>query len=395
MPGAGTGNRCRTGAVVAPSGERLSSLIGDIYDTALDHTRWPHVLRGIAGFVRGPAAMLYAKDLASRTGNTPYGWGVDPQFTRSYFETYIRFDPFTVGQFVFPLGEIRSVTDLMPHDEFRTCRFYREWVEPQGWTDIATVVLDKSTTSYAVFSVVRSLRDGVVDEEMCRRMALLVPHVRRAVVIGNVMELRKVEAASLADTLDGLTAAMYLVDATGRVVHANASGRALLEAGEVLRPVGDGFETADRRNDRALRDLLAAVAAGDADPGARGIVLPGRQQADDGERYVLYALPLTSGARREAGASWAAVAAVFVRKATLDLASPPEVVASTYGLTPSELRVLLATVEVSGVRAVAEALGISQATVRTHLRRLFAKTGTSRQSELVKIVAAFASPLQK
>jgi len=124
-------------------------------------------------------------------------------------------------------------------------------------------------------------------------------------------------------------------------------------------------------------------------------VLPGRQQADDGERYVLYALPLTSGARREAGASWAAVAAVFVRKATLDLASPPEVVASTYGLTPSELRVLLATVEVSGVRAVAEALGISQATVRTHLRRLFAKTGTSRQSELVKIVAAFASPLQK
>jgi DNA-binding CsgD family transcriptional regulator len=42
---------------------------------------------------------------------------------------------------------------------------------------------------------------------------------------------------------------------------------------------------------------------------------------------------------------------------------------------------------------VAEALGIGEATVKTHLQHLFAKTDTSRQAELVKLVAGFANPL--
>jgi DNA-binding CsgD family transcriptional regulator len=57
------------------------------------------------------------------------------------------------------------------------------------------------------------------------------------------------------------------------------------------------------------------------------------------------------------------------------------------------LRVLLAIVETGGVRETAEALGISQATVKTHLHRLFAKTDTRRQADLVKLAAGFASPL--
>jgi PAS domain-containing protein len=35
------------------------------------------------------------------------------------------------------------------------------------------------------------------------------------------------QAATLADTLDGLGAGLFLVDATGRIVHANLSGHAM------------------------------------------------------------------------------------------------------------------------------------------------------------------------
>ena len=104
-------------------------------------------------------------------------------------------------------------------------------------------------------------------------------------------------------------------------------------------------------------------------------------------------LPLTSGARRRAGTSYAAVAALFVHKAALEIPSPPEAIAKTFKLTPSELRVLLAIVEVGGVPETAAALGIGEATVKTHLLRLFAKTGTGRQAELVKLVAGFSNPL--
>jgi DNA-binding CsgD family transcriptional regulator len=68
-------------------------------------------------------------------------------------------------------------------------------------------------------------------------------------------------------------------------------------------------------------------------------------------------------------------------------------VGQTYKLTPAELRVLFAIVEIGGVPDVAVRLGIAETTVKTHLGRVFEKTGTSRQADLVKIVAGFSSPL--
>jgi DNA-binding CsgD family transcriptional regulator len=59
------------------------------------------------------------------------------------------------------------------------------------------------------------------------------------------------------------------------------------------------------------------------------------------------------------------------------------------------LRVLLAIVEVGGVPEVAAALGIAVTTVKSHLGRLFDKTGVTRQAELVKLVAGYSTPLAR
>ena len=85
--------------------------------------------------------------------------------------------------------------------------------------------------------------------------------------------------------------------------------------------------------------------------------------------------------------------ALFVHKATVDTATLPESIGRHFGLTSTELRVLLAIVEVGGAPEVAEALGIAVGTVKTHLHRLYQKTGTARQAGRFKLVAGFASPL--
>jgi DNA-binding CsgD family transcriptional regulator len=108
---------------------------------------------------------------------------------------------------------------------------------------------------------------------------------------------------------------------------------------------------------------------------------------------VAHVLPLTSGKRKQAGIAYASVAAVFVRKAALDGPSPIEALVSAYKLTPAELRVLLAIVEVGGIPEIAPMLGISEATVKTHLQHVFEKTGVNRQADLVKVVAGFMNPL--
>ena len=144
---------------------------------------------------------------------------------------------------------------------------------------------------------------------------------------------------------------------------------------------------------RSLYDVILAAGSGDAAVGIKGIAVP--LQTSEGERYVAHVLPLTSGARRRAGTSYAAVAALFVHKAALDKPSPPEAIAKTFQLTPSELRVLLGIVEVGGAPEVAEALGIAETTVKSHLKHLYEKTGAGRQADLVKLVAGFVNPLAR
>jgi len=346
--------------------EQLSALIGDIYDAALDPAPWPEALAKSAQFVGGLAAALFSKDAASKSGGVAYDCGgIDPYYRQLYFEKYIKLDPLTIGHFFAEVGQLVAVADIMPYDEFLETRVQREWGRPQGLVDVLNVALDKTATSAAMYCVFRHERDGRVDDEMRRRMRLIAPHVRRAVLIGNVIDLKTAEADGFADTVDGISAGMFLVDASGRIVHANASGHAMLAEGVALRVVSGKLVPNDVSAEQGLNEVYAMAERGDAAVGVRGIAVP--LTSRDGERHVAHVLPLTSGARRQAGATYAAAAAVFVQhKAVLDAPSQQEVIAKLYKLTPTELRVLLAIVQVGGVPEVAEVLGIAESTVRTH-----------------------------
>jgi DNA-binding CsgD family transcriptional regulator len=206
-----------------------------------------------------------------------------------------------------------------------------------------------------------------------------------------MFDLKAAEAATFADTLDGLSVGMCLVDAGGRIVHANAAGYAIISAGDILRSVSGRLVARDAEVDKTLREIFAAAGQGDAALGTMGISVP--LTGKDDEHYVAHVLPLTSGARRRASRTYTAAAALFVRRAALVVPSALEVIGKTFKLTPAELRVLLAIVEVGGVPEVAAALGVAATTVKTHLGRLFEKTGVRRQADLVKLVAEYATPL--
>jgi DNA-binding CsgD family transcriptional regulator/PAS domain-containing protein len=366
--------------------EELSSLIGTILDATLDPLLWTPVLAGISQFVNGQAGGLLSKDAVSKVGTAHYHYGVDPHYMQIYAETYFRFDPTATLPF-FDVGQIVCTRDLVPSDEFRQGRFYQEWVRPQGWLDAAQVVLEKSATSCSYLAIVRDQNAGMVDDEMRRRLRFVIPHVRRAILIGRTIDLKQSEAATFADTLDGLSAAIFLVDAGCRIVHANVAGDDMLGADDFLRAVGGQLVARDAQINQTLREVFAGHGG---TPGAKGTAVP--LIAHDGERYVAHVLPLTAAARSGIGKTYKAVAALFVRKVAIDSPSG-ELVARTFALTPTELRVLLAIVDVGGVPETAVALGIAETTVKTHLHRVFSKTGASRQADIVKLAAGFSSPL--
>lgn len=370
----------------------LSRLAGDLYDAALDPALWNVVLKGVRDLVGGASAGIVAKDATANHGFVCFDDGsIAPDYTASYFDRYVTLDPCTTGHFFSSPEAPVSTADLIPYDEFQETRFYREWARPQGLIDYMGAAIDKSATTAVVFNVMRHQRDGMFDEASRRRMRLVAPHVRRAAVIGNAIDLKTAQAASFVEVCDGLSTGIFLTDVRGRIVHANTAGRALLAEGDALHAASDRIAASHPEARQGLRSALAAAERGDAAIGAGGIALP--IATNDGRALAAHVLPLTSGSRRETGSSYGAVAALFVHKASVSLPSEPECIARHYRLTPTELRVLLAIVEVGGVPEVAETLGVAASTVKTHLGNLYAKTGTSRQADLVKLVAGFASPL--
>jgi DNA-binding CsgD family transcriptional regulator/PAS domain-containing protein len=379
-----------TGDDIEPG--NLSGLVAAIYDAALAPEKWPSVLDACRLFVGGMSASLFAKDAAGLAGGIFHTDGhMDPAYGRLYFDRYARLDPATGGHLLTPLEEPVGTADLMDLDEFRASRFYREWAEPQGIVDFVSAPIEKAGGWAAMFGVFRDASHGMTDDVAKDRMRLLVPHIRRAVVIGKVVERSHFEAASLGDAFDGLAVGMFLIGADGRVVHANAAGEAMYGGGAINTTRDGRIVTAGPEATKALAEVFAAAGKGDAAVGVRGIsvALPGA----DGENYVAHVLPLTSGIRRNTGIRYAAVAAMFVQRAALAIPAAPEVIARTFGLTISELRVMNAIVQVGGVLETADALGIAEATVKSHLHKVFAKTGTARQADLVRLAAGFASPL--
>src|SRR5262245_49583945 len=92
--------------------EQFSSLIGEIYDAAMQPAGWPQVLAQIARFVGGSAAALYCKDAATKSGEVYYDCGgTDPQYKRLYFEKYIKIDPTTSGHCFAAIGEPVGTSD--------------------------------------------------------------------------------------------------------------------------------------------------------------------------------------------------------------------------------------------------------------------------------------------
>lgn len=365
---------------------QLLDLIGLIYDSVLEPETWNHVLERSSAFVGGVGASIFRQDVIRKVGNAYYTWGMDRHYEELYFKEYIHINPLLPAMLTVDVGRVSSNSDFLPPAQFFQTRFYQEWAKPQGLIDNVFCILERSGTSAAAFVVFRNERDGMVDAEACKLLEAIVPHLRRAVLIGNVIEHKTTEAQGFSDLLDSIRAGVFVVDAAGRIGYSNRTAKEIVRTGDYLRSAGGKLIARQAEANQQLQEALLAAGDGDAAMGNKSIAIP--LLAADGTRHLVNLLPLSR--RRAAGIDARATAAVFVHKAAVELPNPPEVIASAYQLTKTELRVLLALVQLGGGSEIAEALGIGNGTVKTHLRNLFRKTGTRHQTDLVRLVAGFS-----
>lgn len=378
-------------AASALESDELSKLIGTVYDCALDKTRWVDAVEHACRFLNCVAgALIVAEFLETFRLTVP--WGYLPGYWDSYLDHYVYTDPMNPTVFRTHIGDVRvgSCLDVWP--EVLGSPIYREWAAPQGFVDIIAATMDKSASGIATLTCVRHESAGALTAEEERRMALIVPHFRRALLIGKVIDLQEDRASAFTQALDGLTTSVFFLNASGLVVHMNASAREMLDARDPLRLVRGALLTVAGTGHTDLRHAFGSAISGQAEIDASGVAVP--IAGSKGDRFTAHVLPLTSGRRRQIGIDASAVAAVFVRKATIDIPAAIGAATKLYGFTPAEARVLGVVIEVGGLAQVATILGVAHRTVQTHLEHLFEKTGSRRQAELVKLIAGYDTPVR-
>lgn len=369
-----------------PDPAALSAVIARIYDAALDPRAWPGAIESVCGFVGGDQALIYWHDALKPDVDTLFRFNDDPHYSRLYEERYAALNPLFPAFAFHPVGAVTAASDLVPDAEMEQTRFHREWLAPQAMTGSLGIVLEKDATRAAFLTI--QWRGKPIEPAARYRMTLLVPHLLRSAAIGRLFVSSRRREAALTGALDHVEAGVLLVSETGRLVLANARGRRMIEDGHLLREVGGRLRATSTAADRAIFNHLRALGGRDPMP-ADDHVIPLSNDADGA--WTATVLPLSDERLGPTGEPQGAVAAIFVRSPSQAVASPLERFARRHDLTASEIRVVEAMLRLTGVNAVAEALGIAGSTVKTHLKNIFRKSGAHTQAELIRMIAGLGA----
>jgi DNA-binding CsgD family transcriptional regulator/PAS domain-containing protein len=275
--------------------------------------------------------------------------------------------------------------------EFIQSRYVQNFMLPQGLVDKMIWFLTKTPTRFGRVVVSRNREQGAITDQEIQFGTLLLPHLRRAITISNVLDARTIERERLSEALDALRCAILLTDARGAILHANQTAEHLLQHGNLVQVRGNALIATDEAAAAELRSALRNAAVDDSAIGKSGLAI--RLSPPDMPPVFAHVLPLT-GSDMRTRLQPAAVAAVFIAGSP-DVDAAAETMASGFSLTPAETRVLVGLLKGQTLAQTAASLGIADTTAKTHLENIFLKTGVSRQADLMRIGTGLVPPTRR
>ena len=198
---------------------------------------------------------------------------------------------------------------------------------------------------------------------------------------------------ALGSTLDSIVMGVIIVADQGRILHTNQAAQRMLDARSPIVSLGGCLGALQAELTKELQRAIAAAQADASLIGAAGIGVPLVDK--NMTAATAHVLPLARGDQPARRSNAETAAAVFVTPAST--ASPADVgtVARIFSLTPAEVRLLQLLVSGASLMEAAAALGITEATARTHRNHIFTKTGVSRRTDLLALVGRLVPPIRR
>jgi DNA-binding CsgD family transcriptional regulator/PAS domain-containing protein len=374
----------------AISRQAFSDLIGSIYDCALDPSRWERTLADIMHALDCHMLALALADLRHHRFLLNKTVGIEP-YQMEQLSKHLPEINATLGKAFASLpllDEPLVVSRYLTPADIETSPHFQEFVKPNGMVDIMQLFLMHTPMHHAGLGVCRNERQGIITDREIELGKLLLPHLRRAVTISNVLDVRTIEGTRMAEALDALRCAVVLVNEGGGILHANRAAEHMLDKAAPIQSEQGILRATAPSAASELRSALAHAAGNEAGIGKTGLAI--RLTEPDVPPIFAHVLPLT-GSDFRTRLQPAAVAAVFIG-APPDAQDGADAVAATFGLTPAETKVLASLFAGRTLIETAATLGITRPTAKTHLEHIFLKTGVTRQAELMRLWTGLISP---
>ena len=372
--------------------EHWSRLVGDIYDCAIAPERWGSLLERLCCELNLANGVLAVNALPSGETSIAVSVGITQYWLErmgGYGEEVLELwgGPPRIQEY--PLEEPIVESQATDRTTWQDNRYFTEWVVPQGLNDAVAIVLARDQTMVGSVTFGRRSTAGNVSEAELALLRLIAPHLRRAVTISKLLDAHALAASTFSRTLDALTAGVVLVNERLEIVHANKVAAEMLAARMPIRSRNGHLTLPSTVTTSSLHAAVALAAHDESKLGRRGLGIPIRYA--DAPAFVAHVLPL-SGRTPQMTANRAS-AAVFIAPAASPPNLPGEALAMLYDLTPAELRTFELIADGRTPHDVAAKLGIAHSTVKTHLQRVFEKTGCNRQADLVRLAASLSLPV--
>ncbi len=379
----------------AISPERLSELIGRIYDCTIEPDLWPQTMQTICEDLRCLLGAILLIDLKHSHHRVMTQWNAEEFARRSVGDhaeemtALYRSAPNVMRS---SLDEPLVLSRDVPEVVYRSMPLYRDLGKPMGLCDSLQAIVLREAHRVGVFAANRHESVGFVTDREIAITRMLAPHLRRAVTISDLMGTKALEAHALSATLDNFRTGVIVVAADGRVLHANDAARQMLDQGDLVRSVKGRLVACESGANDELARALALACNNEAGIGANGIGIA--LNGSSGGPAIAHVLPLAKGDVRTRLLPQA-TAAVFVSKSDELLPSDMSAIGRTFALTPAETRLLEHLVQGAPLVDVAAAIGISVTTAKTQLSHIFSKTGVTRQADLIALVSRLMPPIKR
>jgi DNA-binding CsgD family transcriptional regulator/PAS domain-containing protein len=317
-------------------------------------------------------------------------YNVDPFYELAFDAHYGLLNPWATAKnmHLWTPGAVMDGRDVINDEDMLKTEFYNDFLRPQGFFSALGGSISASPTGNAFIT---AARPRSVDSDIGRELLkTLMPHLQCAMRLHKRIANLEASVYALVDTLDYLPGGVIIADADSRVLVMNRAAETILARNRGLRNGPDGLFASEKNESAPLRKMIAQAVA--AREGALAAPVPlalARPGASRPLQVVIAPLPAqTSGTRGQPAAI------LFISDPDDNQGANVELLQSAFSLTNAEAALAAALMQGKTLDEVAAASGVTVATVRTHLKRLFSKTATRRQSELVGLLFSSWSSIQ-